>query len=104
MTNNPYVIVGNRHGTHMVNLQRPWQTVRALARLDQVRIPDLRHTFASYAVASGASLPILGRQLGHTQSSTTQRYAHLADDPVRQLTQTTGATLAEALRPKAKPA
>ncbi|MEQ1711665.1 MAG: tyrosine-type recombinase/integrase, partial [Hyphomicrobium sp.] len=63
--NNPYVIVG-RHGDHLVNLQKPWRTVRALADLNDVRIHDLRHTFASVAVASGGSLPILGRQLGHS--------------------------------------
>lgn len=100
--NNPYVICGNRHGTHLVNLQKPWSTVRDLAGLDNVRLHDLRHTFASVAVASGSSLPIIGRQLGHSQSQTTQRYAHLADDPVRQMTQATGKVLAEALSNKAK--
>ncbi len=96
--NNPYVIAGHRHGAHLVNLQKPWQLVRKIAGLDEVRIHDLRHTFASVAVASGGSLPILGRQLGHSQPQTTQRYAHLADDPVRQLTETTGTTLAKALK------
>lgn len=95
--NNRYVIVGKRYGTHLVNLQKPWQTVRKLAGLT-CRIHDLRHTFASVAVASGGSLPILGRQLGHSQPQTTQRYAHLADDPVRKLTQDTGETLAKALK------
>ncbi|MBU1210960.1 MAG: site-specific integrase [Alphaproteobacteria bacterium] len=94
---NPYVIVGGRHGQHLVNLQKPWQTVRNLAELPNVRIHDLRHTFASVAVASGGSLPIIGRALGHSQPSTTQRYAHLTDDPVRQLTQVTGEALAAAL-------
>lgn len=65
--NNPYVIAGHRHGAHLVNLQKPWQLVRNIAGLDEVRIHDLRHTFASVAVASGGSLPILGRQLGHSQ-------------------------------------
>ena len=97
--NNPYVIVG-RHGKHLVNLQKPWRTVRALANLNDVRIHDLRHTFASIAVASGGSLPVLGRQLGHSQPQTTQRYAHLADDPVRKLTQTTGQVLVDAMRKK----
>ncbi|MCB1483721.1 MAG: site-specific integrase [Hyphomicrobiaceae bacterium] len=98
--NNPYVIVGHRYGSHLVNLQKPWQQIRAVAGLDTVRIHDLRHTFASVAVASGGSLPVLGRQLGHSQSQTTQRYAHLADDPVRQLTEATGETLASALGSK----
>jgi integrase len=102
--NNPYVIAGHRHGAHLVNLQKPWQLVRTLAGLETVRIHDLRHTFASVAVASGGSLPILGRQLGHSQPQTTQRYAHLADDPVRKLTQTTGEVLALAMKQKPKPA
>lgn len=96
--NNPHVIVGHRYGSHLINLQKPWQAIRTLAGLESVRIHDLRHTFASVAVASGGSLPVLGRQLGHTQPQTTQRYAHLADDPVRQLTQATGEVLDAALR------
>jgi integrase len=102
LANNPYVIVGNRTGAHLVNLQKPWQTVRKLAGLEGVRIHDLRHTFASVAVASGGSLPEIGRQLGHSQPQTTQRYAHLADDPVRDLTERTGRKLAEAMRVKPK--
>jgi integrase len=97
---NPYVIVGHRHCSHLVNLHKPWTVIRKEAGLDTVRIHDLRHTFASVAVAAGGSLPILGRQLGHSQSQTTQRYAHLADDPVRKLTQATGVVLAEAMKSK----
>jgi integrase len=100
LASNPFVIVGHIHGTHMVNLQKPWRRIRALAGLDDVRIHDLRHTFASIAVAAGGSLPIIGRALGHSQPSTTQRYAHLTDDPVRQLSQDTGQRLAAALHAK----
>lgn len=98
--NNPYVIVGHRYGSHLINLQKPWQAIRALAGLETVRIHDLRHTFASVAVAAGGSLPVIGRQLGHSQSQTTERYAHLADDPVRQLTEATGRELAASLAPQ----
>lgn len=98
--NNPYVIVGHRYGSHLVNLHAPWNMIRIMAELPGVRLHDLRHTFASVAVATGGSLPVLGRQLGHSQSRTTQRYAHLSDDPVRQLTQTTGERLAQSLRSK----
>lgn len=97
VSGNPFVLSGHIHGTHMVNLQKPWRRIRALADLDDVRIHDLRHTFASIAVAAGGSLPIIGRALGHRQPSTTQKYAHLTDDPVRQLTQDTGARLAAAM-------
>jgi site-specific recombinase XerD len=54
-----------------------------LAKLQGVRIHDLRHSFASHLVSSGVSLPVVGKLLGHTQASTTQRYAHLADNPQR---------------------
>ncbi|MCH9808464.1 MAG: site-specific integrase [Alphaproteobacteria bacterium] len=95
---NPYIIIGKRDGAHLVNLTKPWHVVRNLAGLDHVRIHDLRHTFASHAVSAGASLPVIGRALGHSQPQTTARYAHLADDPVRQLTQSTGASLAQAMK------
>ncbi len=80
---NTFVIAGQRKGASLVNLQKPWRTIRALAGLDDVRIHDLRHTYASIGAGLGMSLPLLGRLLGHTQASTTQRYAHLSQDPVR---------------------
>jgi integrase len=81
---NPFVIVGAKRGSHLVNLQKPWRRIRAKAGLEDVRIHDLRHSFASVAAASGLSLPIIGALLGHNQPQTTQRYAHLAADPLRQ--------------------
>ena len=68
----------------MNDLEKPWRRIRARAGLDDVRIHDLRHTYASNAVMSGLSIPILGKILGHTQMQTTMRYAHFADDPVQQ--------------------
>lgn len=78
---NPHVICGAVAGSHLVNLQKPWRRIRAAAALDDVRIHDLRHSFASVAVAGGASLPLIGALLGHSQPQTTQRYAHVAADP-----------------------
>lgn len=98
LASNPYVFPGNRNGGHLVNIQKPWNTIRKLAGLEAVRIHDLRHTFASYAVAKGGSLPQIGKALGHSQPSTTQRYAHLSDDPVRQLTEATSRAITEAMR------
>ncbi len=60
-----------------------WDKVRAAAGLQDVRLHDLRHTFASLAAAGGQSLPLIGAILGHKDAATTKRYAHLADDPVR---------------------
>lgn len=65
------------------DLKRPWDLVTRRAGLDGVRLHDLRHSFASVAVGANLGLPIIGKLLGHTQPSTTQRYSHLADDPVR---------------------
>ncbi len=88
-----YVIAGQRKGAPLVNLQKPWRAVRALAGLDDVRIHDLRHTFASIGAGMGMSLHMLGRLLGHTQAATTSRYAHLAQDPVRTAADAIGAEL-----------
>jgi integrase len=79
---NPHVIVGGVTGAPLVNLQKPWRAIREAAGLYDVRIHDLRHSFASIAAAGGMGLPIIGKMLGHTQAQTTQRYAHLASDPV----------------------
>jgi integrase len=80
---NPWVISGTLPGQRLSDLQPFWQRVRARAGLKDVRIHDLRHTFASAAVASGQGLPMIGKLLGHTQVQTTARYAHLSAEPVR---------------------
>lgn len=94
---NPYVLPGRREGGHMINLQKPWRRIRERAGLCDVRIHDLRHSFASVAAASGGSLPMIGKLLGHKQPQTTARYAHLADDPLRELNERTGTQIAELL-------
>jgi integrase len=62
-----------------------------------VRLHDLRHSFASILVSAGASLPLIGQMLGHTQVQTTQRYAHLYDDPLRKAAETVGEVVEAAL-------
>ena len=83
MDGNPHVIAGKKPGTRLINLQKPWRRIRTEANLTDVRIHDLRHSFASVAASAGLSLPMIGKLLGHTQPATTQRYAHLATDPIR---------------------
>lgn len=78
------MIEGKLDGSHITDLQHPWRRIRARAGLDDVRIHDLRHTYASNAVSSGMPIQMVGRLLGHTQIQTTMRYAHLADDPVKR--------------------
>ena len=81
---NPWVITGKLPSSHLVNPGKPWRRIRARAELDDVRIHDLRHTFASMAVSSGEGLPMIGKLLGHTQVQTTARYAHLFNEPIKQ--------------------
>ena len=81
--NNPWVIAGRMPGSHLTDLQHPWRRIRARAELPDVRIHDLRHSFASRALALGEGLPMIGKLLGHTQVQTTARYAHLARDTVK---------------------
>ena len=80
---NPWVIPGRKPGTHMTNLDGPWRIVRKRAGLDDVRIHDCRHSFASRALALGESLPVIAKLLGHSQIRTTARYAHLERDSVK---------------------
>ena len=95
---NPHVICGERVGAHLVNLEKPWRRIRAKAGLDDVRIHDLRHSFASVGAAGGLSLPMIGKLLGHTQAATTERYAHLAADPVRAASEEIGKRIAAAMK------
>ena len=82
--NNPWVVPGAKPGRHMTDIERAWQSIRARAGLHDVRIHDIRHSFASRALALGEGLPMIGRLVGHRRVETTARYAHLARDSVRQ--------------------
>ena len=84
--NSPWVFPGNdRDGRYSGGgLDHAWQTMRAAAGLEDVRMHDLRHSFASRALALGETLPVIGKLLGHSDIETTARYAHLAHDSVRE--------------------
>ena len=94
---NPHVITGTAEGAHLTDLQKPWRRVRRAAGLEDVRIHDLSHAFASEAVMGGESLPMVGRILGHTQAQTTARYAHLADDPLQRASERIASSLKQAM-------
>lgn len=96
----PHVFPGKKDGTPRNGLDRPWSAIRKAAGLDGLRIHDLRHSFASIGAGGGLGLPIIGKLLGHSQAATTQRYAHLANDPVRQAVETIGATISAAMSRK----
>ena len=88
-----YIFPG-RLGGHRVEVKNNWTALRKATKLKDLRIHDLRHSYASQLVSAGFSLPIIGALLGHTQPSTTHRYAHLQDDPLRAATERVGAIIA----------
>ena len=85
-SDSPFLFPGKVPGQPLKEIKKAWETIRQSANIVDVRIHDLRHTYASHLVSSGLSLSIVGKLLGHTQTSTTQRYAHLADEPLRKAT------------------
>ena len=84
IADNPFVIPGKIKGTHMRNINSPWKIIRERAGLEDMRLHDLRHSFASRVLALGESLPMIGKLLGHSQIETTARYAHLARESVHE--------------------
>ena len=98
VSGNPFVIAGAKARSHLINLKKPWQRIRHAADLPDVRLHDLRHSFASVAIGLGEPLAIIGKLLGHTQAATTERYAHLAADPVRAANERIGRAISNSLR------
>ncbi|HZU90074.1 MAG TPA: tyrosine-type recombinase/integrase, partial [Stellaceae bacterium] len=86
-----YLFPAERRDGPLSELKSTWRRVVKAAQLEDVRVHDLRHTYATLLASSGASLPTIGALLGHTQPRTTQRYAHLFDDPQREATGRAGA-------------
>ena len=96
----PYVFPGREVGKPLTEISRVWYAVRSAAKLDDVRLHDLRHSFASVSASSGGSLLLIGKLLGHKDTTTTSRYAHLLDDPIREAADTASNTLTEWLAGK----
>jgi integrase len=90
-----YVFPGREAGRPFKRIEHFWAKTTKEAGLEDVRIHDLRHTYASHLVSKGLSLSIVGKLLGHTQAATTQRYAHLQDEPLRAATEMFGSVLKE---------
>ena len=95
---NPWLFPGDVPGQPVKEIRRFWIRIQKAARIEDVRIHDLRHTFASLLVSGGASLEMIGKLLGHSQMQTTQRYAHLLDAPLRAGLD----AVASAVRPRLK--
>lgn len=97
LADNPYVITGTIKGQHLTDVQKPWRRLRKRAGLDDLRIHDLRHSFASDALQLGQDLTMIAKLLGHTQVQTTARYAHLNTAPIRKAADTVSNAIAAAL-------
>ena len=92
-----WVFPGGKSGQPLQDIKKAWASVCKAAGLKRVRLHDLRHTYASVTAGNGASLPMIGRLLGHSQPSTTQRYVHLVADPLRAVAERTTSAIASAL-------
>lgn len=88
-----YVFPGKRPGKPLQELKGAWTKISKEAGITDVRVHDLRHTYASILASSGFSLPMIGALLGHTQTQTTDRYSHLIDEPLREATERVGAAV-----------
>ena len=100
---NPWVIAGAKPGARLPHITYYWYRVRKRAGLEDVRLHDLRHSFASRALALGEPLPMIARLLGHTKIQTTARYAHLARDSVRDSAKRVAASIAADILPPERP-
>jgi integrase len=81
---------------HVIELAHAWRAICSAAGIEGLRIHDLRHSFASQLASGGASLPLIGALLGHSNPATTARYAHLFDDPMRAAVEKVGAVIVNA--------
>jgi integrase len=107
---NPFIIPGEKRPKKRgepkpeagprADLKRPWAAISKAAGLIDVRIHDLRHSFASMGAGASLGLPIIGKLLGHTQAATTSRYAHLDADPLRRAAEIIGGQIAAAMSGK----
>jgi integrase len=87
---NPYVFPGRVEGQPLQDIKKAWEAIRQAALVPDLRMHDLRHSYASMLASQNLSLPIIGQLLGHTQAQTTKRYAHLLDEPLKEATNLVG--------------
>jgi integrase len=91
--NSDWVFPADSASGHRVAVNKVWPQICKNARINGLRVHDLRHSYASQLASAGFSLPVIGALLGHSTPATTHRYAHLFDSPLRQATEHVGAIL-----------
>ena len=97
-TNSEWVFPADSSTGHRMTMEKSWRALCKAANIHGLRIHDLRHSFASQLVSGGASLPLIGALLGHSNPSTTHRYAHLYDDPQREAVERIGKLVTDTRR------
>ncbi len=97
-----HVFPGKHPGKPIVSLRKPWERICIAAEIKNVRLHDLRHSYASVGAAGGLSLPVIGALLGHSQPSTTARYAHLAASPLHHAADAIGIQILAAMTGRGK--
>jgi integrase len=98
-----FVFPGSGDRGHIVEVKKGWRRICKNAGISNLRIHDLRHSFASQAISDGATLAMVGALLGHSNPSTTSRYSHLYDDPLRKAVERVGTTITAAGQPVPAP-
>lgn len=93
----PHVIAGEKPDRPRSDIKRPWAQIKRASKIDDLRLHDLRHSFASVGAGEGLGLPIIGNLLGHKRPETTARYAHLAIDPARRASERIAGSIAAAM-------
>jgi integrase len=96
-----YVIAGSQPDKPRSDIKRPWNRITRYAGMENLRLHDLRHSFASVGAMSGMGLGMVGKLLGHASPVTTARYSHFADDPLRRASEQIAGTIAAAIKPAA---
>ena len=92
---NPWVIAGAKPGEALSDVYDQWHRIRKRAGLEDVRLHDLRHSYASGGLLVGEGLTMIGKLLGHNKVETTARYAHLANDPLKAAANRIASRIAE---------
>ena len=100
LKHNPFVLPGAKPGGHLVSVHKSWEFIRTDAQMADLRIHDLRHSFASVGAGAGFGLPVIGALLGHVRQEPTQRYAHLAANPLQHAADRIGQELSGLLEGK----